>query len=42
MIDEGVPLTVIADLVGHSGTQLISQVYAVPSDEDKEKAVEKL
>ncbi|WP_069649773.1 tyrosine-type recombinase/integrase [Caloranaerobacter ferrireducens] len=42
MVDEGVPLTVVADLVGHSGTQLISQVYAVPSDEDKEKAVEKL
>ncbi len=42
MVDEGVPLTVISDIAGHTGTQLISEVYAVPSVENKEKAIEKL
>lgn len=42
LVDEGVPLTVIANLVGHSSIQLLSDVYAVPNDEDKEIAVRKL
>ncbi|GAA0123466.1 tyrosine-type recombinase/integrase [Clostridium faecium] len=42
MVDEGVPLTVIANLVGHSSIQLLSDVYAVPLEEDKVAAIEKL
>lgn len=40
MVDSKMPLTVIANIVGHSNIQLIANTYAVPLDEDKEKAIE--
>lgn len=42
MVDEGIPLTVIANLVGHSSIQLLSDVYAVPKFDDMIMATKKL
>ncbi len=42
MVDSGISLITIANLVGHSSLQLLSDVYAIPSSEQKLSAVELL